>query len=546
MAQKNIVLPFITQNPTQRQELPFSAELACVVCMAESQRKKPGFLRDASEKTAYISKIYYPLWIAQTDSRSLVIDGLTATAHEFTFEEPTRTDAFIEELKKNSPYPQKLAETLKIQALNIQTFVSPAKWHFRALISNRELLTFLKENIKTALPQTQQENALIPLETDEATVAQTVHAFNACLRTLQAHQKGLQQAIDTLNEELSFHRTAAASEIERLREKVDLEVAAVRPSVDKAVKKITQKHQKAAAMLQRAFERKIATLERSREKTMGKLQKAERQRDAAQKRLYAAKRRNTSFKSGLFSLQKYERDAENIKRDVKAVSEQLEKVTKEKDNRLGLLNMEFRSAVSQEENRINQIEYSYKTKAAAKQNLIAEMTTQAAAIMANLQSRIDELKRGANALKTQVEIDWSSGDPDELVLVQVPIYLIKYTRNNEERHSFIFPIAVSADVGVMKEIKKILSINPEPKLKVLVHPANAALQDTFSANLLVKMQNDVAFRMKLNEVSRSSNLTDLNNFGQILNEGLDEIERLGWINHEEAATMCRRVIGETA
>jgi len=545
LAQKNLVLPFIFQTQTQQQELPYPSELACVVCMTEFQRKKPGFLRDASEKTAYIAKAYYPLWIATVGNRSLVLDGLTAGAYEFIYEEPSRTDAFIEELKKNSPCAQKLAETLKTQAQNLQTFSSPSKWMFQGLVGDREILTFLGETLKIAMPKGQQENALIPSEIDEATATQTVLAFTVCQRTLQANQKGLQQALEILGEEIAFHRAAAQSETLRQRETADAEIAVVKPSVDKAVKKLTQKHDKAAAILQRGFEKKASALSRNREKTLRKLQATEKLRDAAQKRLYATRRRNSSSKSGLFSLQKYERDVEAIKRDVKAVSEQLEKVTRERDSRLGLLNMDFRGAVGQEENKIYQIESAYRVKAAAKQYQIADITNQAAIITANLQNRIDELKHNAISLGAQVGVDSVVGDPNEVVLVQVPVYLVKYARGSEERHSVIFPITISTDAGVMDGLKKMLSLSQEPKLKALVQPASQSLQDIFGANLLDKIQNDAVFRMRFGEVCRGCNLVDQNNFGQILNQGLDEIERFGWITREEAATICRRVMGET-
>jgi hypothetical protein len=544
MAQKNMVLPFITQTPTQKQEWPYPAEIACVVCMAESQRKKPGFLRDMSEKTDYIAKAYYPLWITPVGNRSLILDGLAAGAYEFNYEEPAGIDAFIEELKKNSPYPQRLSETLRTQVQNLQTIGSPSKWMFQGLIGDREILTYLLETLKIAESKAQQENALIPTAIDEAIVNQTVRAFMSCQRTLQANQKGLQQALDDLGEELAFHRAAAQTETLRQREKADAEIAITKPSVDKAVKKLTQKHDKATANMQRAFEKQISTLERSREKTLRKLQATEKLRDAAQKRLYATRRRNSSSKSGVFSLQKYERDVEAIKRAVKAVSDQLEKVTRERDSRLGFLNMEFRGAVGREENKIYQIESVYRAQAAAKQSLIAEMTSAATIITANLQSRIDELKRNAVSLGAQVGVDFVVGDPDDIMLVQVPVYVVKYARGREERQSVIFPITITRDTGVMDGLKKMLSLSQEPKLKVLVHPASQNLQDTFGANLLGKMQNDVEFHARLGEVCRGCNLVDQNNFGQVLNQGLDEIERLGWITREEASTICRRATGK--
>jgi hypothetical protein len=105
---------------------------------------------------------------------------------------------------------------------------------------------------------------------------------------------------------------------------------------------------------------------------------------------------------------------------------------------------------------------------------------------------------------------------------------------------------LSEGIGVLSGLKKMFAINPEPKLKTLTHPASKKLQETLSACVLEKIRADAGFRVRVNELCRGSNLVDLNSFGQTLNEGLDEIERKGWMSREEASTMCRRVMGDFA
>ena len=151
------------------------------------------------------------------------------------------------------------------------------------------------------------------------------------------------------------------------------------------------------------------------------------------------------------------------------------------------------------------------------------------------------------ALKSQVEIDWKLDDPEEPVLAQLPIYVIKYAKGNEEeRYTLITPIVLSQDVSVLNGLKKMLSLNPEPKLKALTRPANKNLQETLSAQLLEKLQSDADFRIRLNAVCRASNIIDQNAFAQTLNEGLDEFEKKGYMTSEEASDLCKRVMGETA
>jgi hypothetical protein len=186
MTPKTLTLPFITKTPDGREDLSYSAELAYAACLAEEQRKKPSFLRETAEKTAFIAKVYYPLQVFAAENACVLIDGLSSFIHEFAFEEPAKTAEFIEELKKASPNPQNFLEALKTQAKIAKDFSATAKHGFPALIDDRELLDFLAEYFKSGALQdgNQQETAVIPAETDPTTAAQTAHlsADNASRR----------------------------------------------------------------------------------------------------------------------------------------------------------------------------------------------------------------------------------------------------------------------------------------------------------------------------------------------------------------------------
>ena len=94
LTDKNLVLPFIIEAHDGKEDVSYPTELACVVCMTELQRRKTGFLRDASEKVSFMSKIYYPIWAVPLDDSCLIVDGLASLSHKLTFKEPT-TQRFL-------------------------------------------------------------------------------------------------------------------------------------------------------------------------------------------------------------------------------------------------------------------------------------------------------------------------------------------------------------------------------------------------------------------------------------------------------------------
>jgi hypothetical protein len=549
MTEKILTLPFITKTPNQKEELSYAAELAFVVWLAESQRKKPSFLRDASEKITFISKVGYPIWVKAVENACLIIDGLSVSAHDFTFEEPTETGVFIEELKKNAIDPSNFMETVEAQAKGVKEFTSPVKISFPALIYDRELLNFFLEYFKSGTFEdaNQEEDSAIPSDTDSEGAMRTTRLFNNCLRTLQADTKGMQYALSILKEELEFHRNALTNEIEGLEERLELETATLKPIVEKAIKNLTQKQDRTIAVLEKGAERKNGASERKREKFMHKLQALETKKDSAQRKIDAAKKKKTSkSSSGSFALKKYEREVENTKKEIRAISDDLDRLKKEGDHAVKLKKEEFQNSIAQEESKITQLSNIYASKTGEKQRQIEEMTIQAGEISNSLENKIDELKLNGDTLRSQIEVDFKLENTEESVFAPLPVYLVKYTKGEEQRYNLLSPISISEDVSVLNGLKKMLALSSEPKTKTLARPANKKLHETLMTNLLGRIQSDASFRTKINEICRSKNIIDLNTFGQTLNEGLDEIEKKGWMSREEASELCRKIMRDEA
>ena len=551
MTEKNLILPFITKAENQKEDLTYPAEIACVVCLAECQRKKTGFLRDTPEKRAFISKVYYPLWAVPAENSCIVLDGLGALSYKFSFKEPTKTGTFIEELKKNSVNHEQFMDALEKQTQKLGEFTSPATVQFNGLIADKELLNFLIEYFKSGQLLNKNEDtkdAVVPMEVHEKAAFETSKAVTKCLRIIQANAKGLQYAVSVLNEEAEFHKLATTFEIERLKEKCEAELSALRPEVEKIVKKLTAKHDKNLATIQRTVERKISVLEKQRDRYMRKLQGAEQKKDSVQKRMNTAKRKKTSSKAayGSYELERYEREINNTKKEVKAVNETIEKIKKEGEKSAKQVEEEFRRAVGQEEGKIKELTALYEAKADKKKKQIDKITSEEASIKMNLENLMDELKRSNAALRKQVEIDWKLADLENPVLVQVPIYMIKYTKGNEERYSLFSPISISEEVSVLNGLRKIMAFSSEPRLKTLTRQASKKLTEMFNSNVAEKMQSDEVFKSNMNSLCRANNLLDTMEFAETLNQGLDELTKRGWLTSEEASALCRRTMGEEA
>jgi hypothetical protein len=543
VTEQTLKLPFITQAKNPQETLPPTAEIACVASMAEQQRKKPGFLRETGEKIVFISKIHYPIWAVALENQTIILDALGFASYQFTFKEPTKTAEFLETLKQTTLNPQDFQTNLKAQVSKTRELTTSTTQTFPTVIADAELLTFLPKYLQTAtaLPNEEEEKAtVIPSEVNAQTAEETCKTVNNCLRNIQAHTKGLQYALQVLNEEVTSQKRSIANETQYLQEKCETEITEIRPEVEEKVEKLTLKHEKTLATLTKRSERQLALLQKKQDTSIRKLQQAENKKDAAENRVKKAKK--TSSKSGAFELKRLEKAVDTAKKDVKAASEALEKARKETQTQLKQLDEEFKKAVQAEEAKITQLQTICDAKVADLKKQAETLTSQAASITSNLENLMDELKRSSAALRHQVLAEWKP--TADLVSCHIPVYLIKYQKGISERFSLFAPTTIAEEVSVLSGIRKALTFSSEPRLKTLSRPTNKTLQDMLNQNLLEKMQSDPAFQVTVTAVCRANNLLDHMQFGETLNAGLDELTKREWLTTQEAAAICKQVMEE--
>jgi len=533
---KSLVLPFIVEAHDGKENVSYPTELACVVCLAELQRRKTGFLRDAFDKVSFLSKIYYPIWAVPLEDSCLIIDGLASLSHNFTFKEPTNTRLFVEDLKKNSVVHQEFMAALNKQAKNVEKFASAANLSFKAVVADKEMLKFLSEYIKSGSPVSSDKVVLVPSEIDETTAAETCEAVTNCLKRIYANVKGLQYALEVLNEEVEFHERMILNEIELLKEKCETEVASLKPEVEKNIEQLKLKHDMAIAHILKAAEKEVAVLEKKHEKYMRKLHVLEQKKENI-----LNKRSTTRTTYQTYALERYDREINDAKKEIRVLSSLIENVKKEVNKSAKKVEEEFRVAAVLEETKIKKLNNTYEAKIGEKKKHITKMTSEASVITKAFASLTDEMKREASVFKEQIAINWKL---DYLTLMCVPIYMTGYVKDSEERYSLFSPMTISEDSSVLQELLKMLAFTSEPRLKLLMRPRSNEMHEMLSSSVIKKMYSEETFREKMNRICRANNLLELEDFEKTLNEGLIEAEKKHWITAEEAATVCSGIKGE--
>lgn len=178
-------------------------------------------------------------------------------SHNFSFKEPTKIGFFVEDLRKNSVVHEEFMSALSRQAKNVGRFASTANLSSKALVADREVLNFFLECVKRGESVSSDKVVLVPWEIDEKTAVETHVAITNCLGRIHANAKGIQYALEVLNEEVKFHERMILNEVELLKEEWEAEVSRLKSEVEKKIKKLKSEHEITAARILREVEKKL-------------------------------------------------------------------------------------------------------------------------------------------------------------------------------------------------------------------------------------------------------------------------------------------------
>lgn len=536
MSYRRLVLPYVVED-VNRKGRPFSfdMEVAAIVCLAEAQRKKPGFLGGPPERIIFVSKVHYPLWAVPWGDRCLIVDGLGFSSYDGAYLRPPDVRLFTEDLKRNSVVREEFRSVLRKHAETFKDFVARVDFSLSGLVANRSLLHSLLKYLKQGSPLDEKaEPVVAPIKLGREDALETCEKFVQHWRQVQADIKGFQYALSVLDEETKLHERGILCEIEHLREKYENEISSLKPVVEKKIKKLTAKREAEIARMTRAADKRLKAAAKEKEKYERRLQRLERNAFLFQKKVEAFKRKGNKPKVARWSyeLKKCRGEISAVKSEIKAASRLIERILKENEKALKELEEGHRNLVEQEQERITNLMALRDSEIAAKRKELEELRLESSRIADLIEQLIERKRLRASKLKEEITIPWEN---DEVTLIHLPFYLVKYEKDGEARYR-VHPPTIATDYkGVLMAVQKaIRSFSLESRIKLLLRPRSEELGEMLSSALTGKMREDKAFEGEMSEICRSNNLLNLTDFKEVLTKGMRELREEGWVKPAEA------------
>ena len=541
MASSRITLSYVVEDDERKKPFTQDMETAAILCLAEAKRKKPRILGTSQEKLSFISKLRYPLWAIPWDNDSIIVDGLETFSHTITYMKPPDVKLFVEDLQRSRTLRALFQSSLKRHTKTFEDFIDATQISMDAIVADKETLTTILQYIaqgRTFKEKSTASIALIPPELDEKVALERAEKLFDNWRLIQSEMKGLQYAVNVLSEETKYHEQKIASEVEQIKETFEKKISHIKSEVDKKIEKLTTERNAKTKKIFEASEKELKVALKEKERYEQKLEKLERDKRVYQKRKQIRKRKGNE--AGVVywdhKIKVCKNKISEVKGKLKVLSRFIEKTRKQGELGVKKLNESYQEMIARERKKVLDAEALRDSQIKMTQKEIEELMSETSSITNLIGQRIEQKRLHASQLK-ELTIPWR---PKKIALVNVPFYVFRYETEKKSRY-YVHPPAVAMGYeGIIRKIQKVIwSFSLESRIKLLLHPRSKALEEMFTSRFAERMREDKALGEVVYRAGSSNNLLSVQNFGEALAMGMEELKVEGWINQEEKDTILK-------
>jgi hypothetical protein len=537
---KKYVLPFSVLSENRKDPFTVDLEAAAVFSLAELDRAKGGglIMKQTEEKTEFIVKVGYPLWLFTGTKTVLVFDGFNRSNYTLPYIAVPDVKAFVDNLRRGSKTRETHLAFLRDNINYFQAVTAEKGLLVSALIKSPEFLEEFdsyRHEAKEAEYQDTSVGLLTPT-IDESLISSEIHELDMLYSSFQEDVEGLCRCMKFLNRVTHHYVRELRGKARMVREEFDAKIREEEEHVAPKVDQLKDDYDIQMTDLAKNFERQRLPVQKEKVK----LEKA---RDHALERIerYKLEAKTHAENGDSAGEQKWKEKGNQTKKEVSEIENQLkqtEKALKDLEERRSLEIFKLRD------------ELEGKVKEARKNLLELEASRDAKVLI--LKQEMDKLEKQTKLISDQIgrtvkqrEADIAQfeklGVRKELglegnALHYVPFYVICYQAELRRRY-LILPPSVANAIGFATKLKGVLGMARIKQLMVPRFKIITSLMDTIQ----VLIQQSAVFETEIKELGARTNLLTPSAARAEIEKGLAYLKNEGWLSEKEYDAIRQRL-----
>ena len=267
-AKSGFILPFTTSSTKKFKDLTKNMELAAILYLAESERKKreSRILRKTDEKLVFVAKAFYPIWLVPYRGATLIFDGRNYTSHTLFYDRIPDIKTFNKNIRNSLKATESHTATLIRNKDNFKNFNGKEEIKIEGLIANSELI----EDLKIYLHKTKKTKRHLKNKTVLANKIED-NEIRKSIGQLLNLRKRTAEDIQTIENSMRLLSKITVRKIKRVRTEINKiqnkhrkQIERIKPRVKKKIWRIQSKYNQEIARKSRKFKKEIQRLHENR------------------------------------------------------------------------------------------------------------------------------------------------------------------------------------------------------------------------------------------------------------------------------------------
>jgi|TARA_B100000315_G_scaffold162774_1_gene151179 hypothetical protein len=531
MPPKSILISHFNYSLKSQLHLSKNAELAAIIGLALSRRKKKGFLRNTEEKIKYVARFEYPFYIYKRHEKVIILSPSLLSENILNIISTIDTHKFLGEIHRTSKSKRHYIEFL---TENINLFEKNRKINqisLDGIMINNGLSSFLIKEAKKekVVEKTINKNKIFLLEEEKTEII--LDRFDDIRKKVQTDLDNLEFVADVIDGELDRHILKNDIEINMIEEQADIKIVEVLPSIKRHNREIEKEKISAIRQFEKISKKKISDLSRLKNKTENELRRHRQQEARFNREKQKKKDKQDKYGEQFWSkeLAKCKKEIVKLETSFKRCEDDINKQRVKSSEHIDRIKNLYLEKMNTERQKIIKIENRRDT-------IIRTLKTN--------QRRLDELTdKITNDMVKQIEmkkleiekiedhlISWKI---DDNMMIFAPFYLTRYFSEKEVRYDVIVPQQVNIEKNTISNVGRKL-VGLENNLADNLKPFSIDLSEMVTQDILEKLSKNVKFSSEVDEEACNMNIFELEGFSNMMLDGLDELVGKDLLNRNEA------------
>jgi hypothetical protein len=530
---KRFSLPFSTQKTSS-----YEVEAAAVFAVAELERNKGSGLivRHPEEKLVFLSKAGYPLWLFPKNDTTFLFDGFDDFSYGISYLDVPSAKVFMESLEANLRPRENYIAFLSDHGNYFQQPMKENKFVFRGLIADSDFKSEFSVYHKEAIEITTQANAaLLSPVLEENKISSIIVEFDKLQLVQREEAERLPECKRFVNKITSQYITEIDYEAAAAKEEADAKIRAQEEIVNPKIVKLNKEYNRKIKDSAKSFDEELEILQKLKVKTLkaiesneGKIKLYQREAKSQATERHAIYEKRWKEKN-----KKTQKELNGLKKELKNVENNINKLSKQKAQESSKLNFELDAEIKFARQPILELEAARDTK-----NLSFNQETDK---LLKIEKPVIEGLNKSIRLREIIKASFEGlGIRDQglksTALLYVPFYVACYETGLTRRYLLIPPSQINA-VDFSAKLKGAFGIS---KIRDLLTPSFKSTTVLIKKVQALTKQN-TKFESQLNILSQKNNLLNNGLFLENVKRGLVYLKGEGWLSNKEQQVLSNRL-----